>query len=128
VLLTAACRSSGPLPSHDVVVWRTIGSWKGTGPRQTEAFVGETGTLRIRWEATREADDGEDGLLRVTVHSAVSGRPLARVVEHRGAGQDLAYLNEDPRDFYVVVDSHGLRWAFTVEEGIPAKAPQPAAR
>jgi hypothetical protein len=105
-----------------VIVWRSIGSWSGRGNMQTESFTSDTGSLRVRWRADHEARPG-DGTLRLTLHSAISGRPLAQVVDHRGAGADTSYIGEDPRVFYVVVDSAGLEWSFTVDEGAGAKTP-----
>ena len=105
-----------------VVVWRSIGSWSGRGNTQTESFTSDTGSLRVRWHADHETRPG-DGTLRLTLHSAISGRPLAQVVDHRGAGADTSYVGEDPRVFYVVVDSAGLEWSFTIDEGVAAKSP-----
>jgi hypothetical protein len=65
------------------------------------------------------------GTLRVTVHSAVSGRPLVVAVDHQGAGRDTAFVNEDPREFYLVVDSAHVDWTIAVDEGIPATTAEP---
>ena len=87
--------------------------------------------LRLRWETrnpgAREArpagaDGPSVGAFRVTVHSAVSGRPLVVAVDHHGIGHDTAYVNEDPREFYLVVDSSDVDWNIAVDEGIPATA------
>lgn len=80
--------------------------------------------LRVRWEARNEDLQGT-GTLRVTVHSAVSGRPLVVAVDHRGVGHDSAYVNEDPREFYLVVESAHLDWTVAVDEGIPATMAEP---
>jgi hypothetical protein len=106
--------------TRTVVVWRAIGSWSGRGNTQTESFTSDTGSLRVRWHADHEAHAG-DGTLRLTLHSAISGRPLAQVVDHRGAGADTSYVSEDPRVFYVVVDSASLDWSFTIDEGTGAQ-------
>ena len=120
-----ACDGRRPDPvsaaPREVVAWRSIGSWSGRGNTQTESFTSDTGSLRVRWRADHEARPG-DGTLRLTLHSAISGRPLAQLVDHRGAGADTAYVGEDPRVFYVVVDSAGLEWSFTIDEGAGAKA------
>ena len=58
----------------------------------------------------------------MTVHSAISGRPLALAGESRGVGHDISYINEDPRVFYLVVDSANLEWSVTVEEGLAVTA------
>ena len=118
----SGCRQAAPAAAapREVVVWRSIGSWSGRGNTQTESFTSDTGSLRVRWRADHEARPG-DGSLRLTLHSAISGRPLAQLVDHRGAGADTAYVGEDPRVFYVVVDSAGLEWSFTIDEGAGAK-------
>lgn len=84
---------------------------------QTESFNSQTGSLRIRWTA-RAADGQSAGFLRIILHSAISGRPLGIAVDRQGPGQNVAYLHEDPRDFYAEVESSGLEWSFTVEEGV----------
>ena len=127
LLTTAACGAGDGRPvapakaaSRDVVVWRSIGSWSGSGNTQTESFTSDTGSLRVRWQTNHEAGPG-DGTFRLTLHSAISGRPLAQVVEHHGVGGDTAYISEDPRVFYMVVDSARVEWSFTVDEGIGAR-------
>ena len=125
--LSASCRDTPPPPRREIVVWQNVGSWSSRGSTQTEAFISNTGMLRVRWEARDESVRGR-GILRVTVHSAVSGRPLVVAVDHMGVGQDTAYVNEDPREFYLVVDSSHLNWTVAVDEGIPATAAQPMRR
>jgi hypothetical protein len=115
-LLAIACGSSKPA-SRDVVVWQKLGSWSGSGSRQTESFEGETGALRVRWEARSDARP-VSGTLRITLHSAVSGRPLSVAVDQQGAGSGTAYVNEDPRTFFFVIDSANLDWSFMVDEQI----------
>ena len=106
--------------TREVVAWRSIGSWSGRGNTQTGSFTSDTGSLRVRWQTGHEVRPG-DGAFRLTLHSAISGRPLVRAVDHRGVGADTAYLGEDPRVFHVVVDSAGVEWSFTIDEGIGAR-------
>jgi hypothetical protein len=106
--------------ARDVVVWRSIGRWSGRGNSQTESFTSDTGSLRVGWQTGHEVRPG-DGTFRLTLHSAISGRPLAQAVDHRGVGADTSYLSEDPRVFYLVVDSAGLEWSFTIDEGLLAR-------
>jgi hypothetical protein len=47
---------------------------------------------------------------------------LVVAVDRRGVGRDTAYVSEDPRVFYVVVDSGSVEWSFTIDEGIGARA------
>ena len=121
VALVAGCRAA-PAPeqaTRDVVVWREVGSWSGQGSAQTGSFSSETGSLRVRWETKGERTPGA-GTFEVTLHSAVSGRPLLPAVDHKGEGRDVVYLHEDPRVFYFEVVSANLDWSMTVEEGIQA--------
>ena len=106
--------------TREVVVWRSIGSWSGRGSTQTESFTSDTGSFRVRWQTNHEVPPG-DGTVRLTLHSAISGRPLVQAVDHRGVGADTSYVSEDPRVFYVVVDSARVEWSFTIEEGIGAR-------
>jgi hypothetical protein len=54
----------------------------------------------------------------MTAHSAISGRLLQPVVDHQGAGGGVAYVNQDPHVFYLMVESDHLDWKFSVEEAI----------
>ena len=45
------------------------------------------------------------GTLKIVVHSAISGRPLAAaVVDQRGEGKGTAYFSEEPRVFFLEVN------------------------
>jgi hypothetical protein len=99
------------------MAWRPLGSWEGSGDKQTESFPGDTGAFRIRWTTKNEKAPGS-GHFTLTFHSAISGRPLMTAVEQNGNGDGTAYVTEDPRIFFAVVESTGLDWQFTVEEGV----------
>lgn len=114
-----ACGARADQPakaSESTVAWRPLGSWSGHGNQQTESFTSDTGTLRVRWETT--AESGDPGAFRLTAHSAISGRPLQQVVDHRGIGSGVGYVQQDPHVFYVVVESNHVNWKFTVEEAV----------
>ena len=105
------------------VVWHQLGSWSGHGNAQTESFTSETGTLRVRWDASPRPGDGTaataTSLFRLTAHSAISGRELQEVVQHAGAGSGVGYVQQDPHVLYVVVESAAhINWTFTVEEAM----------
>lgn len=124
-LASGACgpREQEPAPrTEHTVAWRQLGSWSGRGSLQTESFTSDTGTLRVRWEATLASGPGTapaaPGLFRLDAHSAISGRLLQQVVDQTGAGRGVGYVQQDPHVFYVVIESKGLDWRFTVEEGI----------
>jgi len=56
----------------------------------------------------------------LTVGSSISGGPLQVVVDTRGVGHNTAYVNEDPRTFYALVESANLDWKFSIDEGVAA--------
>jgi hypothetical protein len=88
---------------------------------QTEPFISDTGSLRLRWDTTHEDAPGT-GTFRVTVHSDVSGRALITAVDARGVGRDVTYVTEDPRQFFLAVESSNLDWTLSAEEGMAATA------
>jgi hypothetical protein len=100
------------------MIWRAVGTWTGHGNRQTESFTSDTGALRVKWEAAPAAGAPPAATFRLTAHSAISGRVLQQVVDHPGAGSGTDYVSQDPHVFYMSVESTGLDWKFSVEEGI----------
>ena len=50
--------------------------------------------------------------------TTVSNWPLADAVTHQGDGQGIAYVNEEPRLFHLVIDSTGLDWTVAVQEAV----------
>jgi hypothetical protein len=106
-----------PPANSGTLVWHQLGSWSGHGSMQTESFTSDTGTLRVRWEATPPSST-PNAPFRLTAHSAISGRPLQQVVEYAGAGAGVDYVQQDPHVFYMVIDAKDVNWRFTVEEAI----------
>jgi hypothetical protein len=127
VAVGASCANQTPAAQTDTVVWRKLGNWSGRGPTQTEPFISETGSLRLRWETSHEAAPGT-GVFRVTVHSDVSGRSLVLAVDRRGVGRDVAYVSEDPRPFFLVIESANLEWTLAADEAVAATVRPPAHR
>jgi ABC-type glycerol-3-phosphate transport system substrate-binding protein len=119
LLFAAACgRQSSPADAKPEVFWRPLGSWSGHGNTQTPSFTSDSGSLRVRWQ-TRDVPPGAPdgaGTFRLTAQSAISGRPIAVAVDARGAGQGMAYVNDDPHVFYMLVESANLDWSFSVDE------------
>ena len=118
MMTTYGCRARAEDPKPPAarnVVWHKLGSWSGHGSRQTESFTSDTGALRIQWETTHESAPGQ-GRFHLSAHSAISGRILQEVVDTKGAGSGTGYVQQDPHVFYMVIDSDGLDWAFTVDE------------
>ena len=96
--------------------WSPIESWSGHGNTQTQEFDVSSGLFRIKWTTTNEQVPGR-GTLHVFAYSSVSGRPIADAIDAHGVGSGIAYVRDDPRPFYLVVESSGLDWKLTAEEG-----------
>ena len=120
-LATVACHSARKPDHKPIVVWRPIAAWTGHGNQQTDSFEMGNAEWRIKWETTHESSPGA-GRFKVDVHSAISGRPLIAAVDYKGIGHDMTYVTEDPRLFYLVIDSSNVNWAITVEESIVTNA------
>jgi hypothetical protein len=117
--LASAC---GPAPAKEaskpeLVFWKQLGKWSGRGNAQTESFLGLTGALRMHWQTKNESPQGTGTFLMV-LRSAISGRELQNPVDERGVGEGTAYVAEDPRAFYVTIESANVDWLFTVEEAV----------
>lgn len=102
-------------------VWERLGVWSGKQSIQTESFTGLTGALRVKWEAKGPPD----GTFQLTIHSSISGRPLQVAVEQKGPGADTAYVNEDPRVFFAVIESKDMEWSFSVDEAMGTRTLEP---
>ena len=126
----ASCRGRETPPvkaAEPQIIWRAVGTWSGRGNRQTESFTSDTGALRVKWEASQAGGVAPNAsqTLRITAHSAISGRVLQQVVEHRGAGSGVDYVSQDPHVFYISVESAGLDWKIAVDEGIAGEVRRP---
>lgn len=120
--LLSACGAPPPIPdssSQGVIQWEPIKKWSGRGDQQLDSFQSDSGALRIEWEAKRTAETAAPGSLKIVVHSAISGRPLAApVLDQRDEGKGIAYFSEEPRVFFFDVDSAGLDWKISVSERV----------
>lgn len=117
--LASACSPPPPkqAPQQELVLWKQLGKWSGRGNTQTESFLGLTGSLRMHWQTKNESPQGTGTFLMV-LRSAISGRELQNPVDQRGDGEGTAYVAEDPRTFYVTIESTNVDWSFTVEEAV----------
>jgi hypothetical protein len=111
----AGCFSKPAAASRRETFWRNVGTWSGHDRLQTESWPGDTGAMRIRWN-TKHAREG--GVFQLTIHSAISGRPMQTVVDQAGDGEGTEYFSDDPRVFFAVVDSKNIDWTFTIEEPV----------
>ena len=80
-----------------------------------ESFPSDTGMLRITWKADAIASEAA-GNFRVIVHSAISGRPIVVAVDKNGPGSGTAFVGDEPRMYFLSIESQGLDWSLTVEE------------
>jgi hypothetical protein len=120
-LAMVACRPrSAPVSKEPTIGWRPVASWSGDSNTQTESFNMESGQWRIRWQ-TSNKQPSRAGNFRAIVHSSVSGRFVQVAAEHQGAGSGLAYIAEDPRQFFLDIESTGVDWKVSVEEGVIAE-------
>ena len=106
--------------SESEVVWDRLGEWSGKGSLQTESFTGASGALRVKWQ-TRAIPGRPEGTFLLTIHSAISGRPLQVAVDQRGPGADTAYVSEDPRVFFAVIEATDIEWSFEVAEPVATR-------
>jgi hypothetical protein len=120
VAVTSGCRREevAAAKTSPQMIWRAVGSWSGHGNRQTESFTSDTGALRVKWQTTSAGTSAVAGAFRLTAHSAISGRVLQQVVETQGTGSGIDYVSQDPHVFYMSVESAGVEWTFSVEEGV----------
>jgi hypothetical protein len=115
MLLVAACRPSRDAEAPKATtVTRPAGAWQGTG-NSTIGFVSDSGRFRVDWETRHETRAGA-GTFRLTVHSAVSGRPIEEIADHRGEGRGSAEFADAPRVYNFMVESANLEWSFSVHE------------
>jgi hypothetical protein len=118
VLFAYGCRTPRTT-ERTVLAWRPVASWSGTANYQTDSFAIGTGQWRIKWQ-TRDSKSSTPKTFRVIVHSSVSGRFVEVAVDHPNVGNGTSYIAEDPRDFFLVVESSGFQWTLDVEEGTVA--------
>ena len=117
-LAMVSCRPQPPAtPNHVELGWRPIVSWSGHGNTQTDSFNIGSGQWRIKWATSHEQIPGK-GTFRLKVHSLVSGRFVETAVDHQGIGSDVAYVAEEPRAFFLVIESRDIDWKDAVEEGV----------
>jgi hypothetical protein len=118
-LLLASCSQPPPKPAEQTIIWERAGSWSGRGDVETNSFPSSSGYLRFTWETGNETKPGE-GRFKLILGSSISGRLIMTVVDHKGAGRDVAYISEEARTFYIKVESANENWKVVVDEGFPA--------
>ncbi len=118
-----SCSPAASTPQDIVAVTREVGAWQGQGTATVGDIPSETGRFRIHWETANESPAGA-GTFRLTMRSAISGRPLHVVVDHKGVGAGTADYDEGPRTYDFLVESANLDWKFRVDETTGAFVPR----
>ena len=119
-LLSFACKElNPPHPKPYEVVWVKVDSWSGHGSTQTDSFDMQVASWRVKWKTFNGG-----GPFVLTVNSAISGRPLSEIVNRTGPGEGIAYVNDDPRLYHMVVDSRDTDWTITVEQPVIKGGPR----
>ena len=125
------CRATPTEPQPIVAITRTVGSWQGRGTRTVGDVPSETGRFRIHWQTANESPAGA-GTFKLTLRSAISGRTIGIVADHKGTGSGTAEYDEGPRTYDFLVESANVDWSFRVEEtsgefgksGVPDRSPK----
>ena len=115
VVAFGGCSPKPSEPQQIVSVTRPVGSWKGRGTATVGDIPSETGRFKIFWETSNESPAGT-GTFKLTMRSAVSGRPMQLVADHNGVGSGTASYDEGPRTYDFLVESANVDWSFRVEE------------
>ena len=115
VVALGACGPKPSTPQEIVSVTRPVGAWKGRGTSTVGDIPSETGRFRIVWETANESPAGA-GRFKLTLRSAISGRPLGIVADHTGEGSGTVEYDEGPRTYDFLVESVNVDWSFRVEE------------
>jgi hypothetical protein len=121
-LSLASCSPAPSKPQDIVAVTRQVGAWQGRGTQTVGDIPSETGRFHIVWETSNESPAGS-GTFKLTMRSAISGRPLQLVVDHKGVGTGTADYDEGPRTYDFLVESANLDWKFRVDETTGSYAP-----
>jgi len=109
------CRAKPSGPQSIVSVTKVVGAWEGRGTATVGDIPSETGRFRITWDASNETAPGA-GAFKLTLRSAISGRTLGIVADHKGVGTGTAEFDEGPRTYDFLVESANVDWRFQVEE------------
>ena len=114
-LCLSSCTPAPSKPQDIVAVTREVGAWQGRGTQTVGDIPSETGRFHIVWETSNESPAGS-GTFKLTMRSAISGRPLQLVADHKGVGTGTADYDEGPRTYDFLVESANLDWKFRVDE------------
>ena len=118
VLALVGCTSGAEQRQNSrATAWRAVATWTGTGTKTIESFPILAGRLRVSWE-TRSQSSPTDGVFKVRLHSADSGRILDEIVDGIGPARGSKEVLDDHQRFYLSVESTAVSWTIRVEEGV----------
>ncbi len=103
---------SAPAPPQKARWWHRIGSWQGSGAKETEVFDVASSEWRLVW--TSKPVDGA-GYLSFTVCDE-SGGPVALAVNQTAAGADTTYVHTKPGRYYISANAANTDWSVSVED------------
>jgi hypothetical protein len=114
-VVLGGCAQESSEPQPIVAVTRPVGSWAGRGTATVGDIPSETGRFRITWETKNESPAGA-GTFKLTLRSAISGRTIGVVADHKGVGTGTSEFDDGPRTYDFLVESANVDWKFAVEE------------
>ena len=121
-LLSASCREDRTRDTYAnggvAQAWHLVGPWL-----HADRSVHQRHRLAASAVGNEPRGAPGTGTFRVTLHSDVSGRSLLVAVDVRGVGRDTTYVTEDPRPFFLAVESANLDWTIEADEAVAATAP-----
>lgn len=126
-LLLTSCRPTTGSARRVVTASRPVGSWQGTGSKSVGDINSDTGRFHITWETRQEQPAGQ-GTFKLTLRSAVSGRPLQVLVDRRGAGRGEVDFADAGRIYDFLIESQNIEWSFSVVELYEAYEKPPPAK
>ncbi|HTE06233.1 MAG TPA: hypothetical protein VK824_08555 [Planctomycetota bacterium] len=92
--------------------WGRVGTWSGSGPKQTAMFDVASGEWRLEWTAKDAAGAGYVG---IAVYNE-SGALVAMPVNQASGGSDTSYVHAKPGRYYLDINAANVEWTVTVED------------
>lgn len=90
--------------------WGEVGSWNGTGRKNTETFTVTSDEWKIRWDAK---SDGPM-TISIAVYDA-AGKLVGVAASSRKPGKEETYMRKPAGRYYLEINSVNADWTVTVE-------------
>ncbi|MDQ7094285.1 zinc ribbon domain-containing protein [Desulfosporosinus sp. PR] len=102
--------ASTPAPAPEKK-WTQIGSWSGSGIKNTEDFtISDGAQYRLNWEAQ---DNG--GVFQIYVEDS-KGAPVDVAANVQNAAKDVSYVHASAGTYHLSINSANTKWSVTLEE------------